>query len=290
MIDIIIPTWNNCDLTIECLRSIRKHTPDARIIWIDNGSIEAERAVVRLALTQLGLPWIGQMLRENEGFSKAVNRGFAMAESDPIFLLNNDTIVTAGWTDKMLAVLEEHPRLGILGVVTDTGGIQRWERFALITGYRTGDPEAYFNAQPPRLRQIMASCVPFCCVAIRKETLEAVGKLARNFKPILLAHLIKVAWWRPASRASRYEETWFSIAYRTATSTISISSADNLCPWRLFVISRPQRPLRDVPGTPRDSWLQIQQKLRSSPSRLADSMLYSGLDRNKDDPDHPQGA
>jgi len=181
MIDIIIPTWNNCDLTIECLRSIRKHTPDARIIWIDNGSIEAERAVVRLALTQLGLPWIGQMLRENEGFSKAVNRGFAMAESDPIFLLNNDTIVTAGWTDKMLAVLEEHPRLGILGVVTDTGGIQRWERFALITGYRTGDPEAYFNAQPPRLRQIMASCVPFCCVAIRKETLEAVGKLDEEF-------------------------------------------------------------------------------------------------------------
>lgn len=181
MIDIIIPTWNNSHLTVECLISVRSFTPEARIIWIDNGSDEAERAIVKLALFKLRLPWIGQMLPENEGFSKAVNRGFVMAESDPIFLLNNDTVVTPHWADKMKAVLDEQPRLGILGVVTDTGGIQKWDRFSAQVGYKSGDPAAYFNAQAPRLRLITASCVPFCCVAFRRAALEETGKLDEDF-------------------------------------------------------------------------------------------------------------
>jgi GT2 family glycosyltransferase len=181
MIDIIIPTWNNSDLTVECLISVREHTADARIVWIDNGSTPEDRAKVTAALEKLDLPWISRMLPENEGFSKAVNRGFAMAESDPIILLNNDTVVTAGWADKMKAALEEHPRLGIVGVVTDTGGIQKWDRFVTQVGFSGGDPAAHFNAQPPRFRMITASCVPFCCVAFRRAALDEIGKLDEDF-------------------------------------------------------------------------------------------------------------
>ncbi len=181
MIDIIIPTWNNADLTVACLEAVKANTADPRIIWIDNGSSSEDRAKVTQALERLDLPWKTEAFPENRGFSKAVNRGFRLAETDPVILLNNDTVVTPGWAEKMAAALKANPRLGIVGVVTDTGAIQKWERFAPLVGFTGGDPAAHFNIQPPRFHTVEAGCVPFCCVAIRKATREKVGFLDEEF-------------------------------------------------------------------------------------------------------------
>ena len=39
---IVIPIWNQSDLTVQCLRSIREHTKDYLLILINNGSEKKE--------------------------------------------------------------------------------------------------------------------------------------------------------------------------------------------------------------------------------------------------------
>ena len=40
---------------------------------------------------------------KNMGFSANVNKGMAQSEDRDVLLLNSDTIVTAGWLDKIIA-------------------------------------------------------------------------------------------------------------------------------------------------------------------------------------------
>ena len=42
--DIIIPTYENEDLTVACFESIKKNTKDFRILWVDNGSKNKTKA------------------------------------------------------------------------------------------------------------------------------------------------------------------------------------------------------------------------------------------------------
>src|SRR4029450_13773385 len=52
---------------------------------------------------------------ENQGFIGTCNHGASLARGEIIVFLNNDTIVTPGWLDAILAVFGEHAEAGLVG-------------------------------------------------------------------------------------------------------------------------------------------------------------------------------
>jgi len=99
MFSIIIPIFNQHDMTEDCITAIRECTQDCEIIIIDNGSTPPFKA-----------PFTGdietRVIRneENRGFPVAVNQGIRAAKGETIILLNNDVVVTPDWA----ARLESH--------------------------------------------------------------------------------------------------------------------------------------------------------------------------------------
>jgi len=121
---VIVLTWNALDYTRKCVSSLLEHTdPRHELIFVDNGSapdtldyltqLEADHAQVKVIRNGTNL-----------GFAGGNNVGLAAATGDYLCLLNSDTVVTAGWLDRLMQPLVDDPRLGLTGPVTNsiTGG------------------------------------------------------------------------------------------------------------------------------------------------------------------------
>jgi GT2 family glycosyltransferase/predicted SAM-dependent methyltransferase len=109
MLSIIIPVFNQHEMTRECISAIQGNTQDYEIIMVDNGSFP---------------PIEGATIRNetNLGFPVAVNQGIGAAQGDVICLLNNDVIVTPGWSEHLLSGLD---KFDIVGPMTNyCAGIQ----------------------------------------------------------------------------------------------------------------------------------------------------------------------
>lgn len=88
---IVIVSYNNKDLTISCIESIRANNDREtyKIIVVDNASTDG---IVKWLSEQDDITLITN--KENKGFPYACNQGIAAADSGAdILLLNNDTIV-----------------------------------------------------------------------------------------------------------------------------------------------------------------------------------------------------
>lgn len=83
----IIPFYNNFKFTDNCVKSIRKHSQDYQIVFIDNGSGLETKEKMK------GLLQPNSILMTNEknlGFAKAVNQGLQKVNAEFICILNND--------------------------------------------------------------------------------------------------------------------------------------------------------------------------------------------------------
>jgi GT2 family glycosyltransferase/radical SAM superfamily enzyme YgiQ (UPF0313 family)/SAM-dependent methyltransferase len=112
---IIIPTYNNLELTQNCLESIWQHTPRHlyELIVVDNGSQDATPAFLeRLAASGR----IRLIVNEtNLGYAKACNQGARAARGDYLLMLNNDTLVTPGWLNTLIEAMEGDDNLAAVG-------------------------------------------------------------------------------------------------------------------------------------------------------------------------------
>ncbi len=100
-VDIAVPVYNGYEDLILCTESLRRHTDLSlhRVLLIDDKSPD-ER--IRPFLEELSKEQGFEVIfnERNQGFSANVNLGLARSERDTI-LLNSDTIVTAGWVEKL---------------------------------------------------------------------------------------------------------------------------------------------------------------------------------------------
>jgi len=107
MISVVIPIYNQHELTQECVEAVRLNTQDYELILIDNGSIPP--------VEQPYAGFVDVTLIRNDmnlGFPAAVNQGIKAAKGEVICLLNNDVIVTPGSINKLAELLDEYAVIG----------------------------------------------------------------------------------------------------------------------------------------------------------------------------------
>jgi len=191
---IVTPTHNNEDFTIRCFDSIRRHTSDYLIVWVDNGSSAESREQVATYLDQNRVPHVKMLLGENLGFAKATNIGMRYAvehNARYIVLQNNDTEVFDGWLERMIRAAERDPRNGLVGPLSSP--CASWQsvdslkkshpRFHDLPDY-TGVPEEYARTIGKAFAgQTVESSVQlaFFSVLIKAELITNIGVLSEEF-------------------------------------------------------------------------------------------------------------
>jgi GT2 family glycosyltransferase len=179
-LSIVIPCFNGVEYTAMCLESIARHTPEPHeVILVDNGSTDGTGDY--FAGIHDGE---GALIRNprNQGFGMACNQGLAVAEGRRVMVLNNDTIVTAGWFTAMNAALERDPSIGVAVPRSNhVGGLQ----ILGPVGYG-GAPSAELDAFGAERNTALAGAgrvaarVTGLCMTFRREVIETVG----GFDPV----------------------------------------------------------------------------------------------------------
>jgi len=115
-VDIIIPVWNNPFETRACLAAILEHSPEARLIIIDNGSSRETELMLEEYSEPLGEKALFITFERNFGLIPAINRGLASSDADFAVLVRPQVIVGSGWLDALLDVAGM-PQVGIVSPV-----------------------------------------------------------------------------------------------------------------------------------------------------------------------------
>jgi len=112
-VDIIVPVWNNLFETRACLAAILEHSPEARLIIVDNGSSRETELMLEEFSESLGESGLFIKSERNIGLLAAINMGLARSDSDFAVIVRPHILVNAGWL-KILLEDAEAADAGIL--------------------------------------------------------------------------------------------------------------------------------------------------------------------------------
>lgn len=121
-INIILPTYENTELTLNCLKSIKDNADknyEPNIIWVDNNSSKKSKNIIQKYLHD-NLSYDKIYLNDNIGFIKAVNIGLKFAlekyqKNKYIGIINNDIVVSENWLKNLILPLTENENLMLAG-------------------------------------------------------------------------------------------------------------------------------------------------------------------------------
>ena len=161
--DIIIPHYGVNDrltsLCLRCLETIREHSADYRLIFVDNGSPQFEAVLPEVERH----PHLLVRNTRNVGFVKAVNAGIWLSQAEHVVLMNNDTEAVPGWLEKLAAPLKH---------------------MVVLSGPRTTAKMSWQGRTPPGEGfKILpeTAMLAFFCTMFRRDIFDVVGVLDEDF-------------------------------------------------------------------------------------------------------------
>ncbi len=186
--DIIIPTYNNEEYTINCLNSIRRYTKNYRILWVDNGSSSESRIKVLDELKNHN-NYLTIWLDKNYGFVKAVNAGLYQSDAEYVVFLNNDTAVTPEWFERLKYPFDHNPSVRISGPLTDTDG--SWQGWRNVKNKMYFDLPIIDNMHDKDINSLLykffgntyksVNMVAFFCTLFKRELFDEIGFLDEDY-------------------------------------------------------------------------------------------------------------
>ncbi|WP_431080052.1 glycosyltransferase [Pseudomonas thivervalensis] len=180
-VSVVVLTYNNLELTKACLDSLltQSHYPNLEIIVVDNHS--SDQTPAYLSAWAKGHPdRIVILNSDNKGFAAGNNQGLAAASGDYLVILNNDTVVTAGWIKGLIRHLQDHKEIGIIGPITNNIGNEA----KVSTRYDRMEDMPAEAAQMTRARMgewFEINTLAFFCVMLPRSTYEQIGGLCEEY-------------------------------------------------------------------------------------------------------------
>lgn len=198
-LSVVIVSWNVQRLLRHCLNSVvgslelptGENAVTAEIIVVDNGSTDGSADMVRTEFPQVTL--IANP--DNRGFTVGNNQGIRASNGRYLLLLNPDAEVVADALSTLIAFMDAHPEVGLVGpqLLYPNGQVQSSRRrfptlttlFFESTWLQSLAPRAslhrfYFLDQPED-SVLDVDWIVGAAMLARRETVENVGDLDEGF-------------------------------------------------------------------------------------------------------------
>ena len=193
---VVIVSWNTCELTRNCLRSLFDDLKDVDSeVWVvDNNSSDSSVGMIKQEFPQAILI----ENKKNVGFARANNQALRKAGGDYYLLLNPDTVIPESSIGALLDFMSSRPEVGAAAPAQRNGDGAVINYSARLPGLKDelreclryhffpinrilkplfirGNPIRTFN-QP-----VQADVLSAACLIIRKEAMAKVGYLSEEY-------------------------------------------------------------------------------------------------------------
>lgn len=162
-VSVIIPTYNRRELLREAIRSVLEQSfRDFELIVVDDGSDDGTREMIQREFPGL----LTYLYQENQGVSRARNRGLKLAQGEFVAFLDSDDLWLPRKLERQMAFMQSHPKAQIC--YTDEIWIRR--------GVRVNPKKKHAKYSG----WIYPRCLPLCIISpssalMRRGLLEEVG-------------------------------------------------------------------------------------------------------------------
>lgn len=172
---IILPIRDNLELTRTCVEALYRHAErEFELILVDNASSEdISGLATELDSSHPGVTYIRNA--RNEGFGFASNQGLAAATGEYLVLLNNDVVVTPGWLERLITLLDSADDIGLVGPRTNRASGPQVVRNASYDGIAGLDAYAEGFAREHAGEHRFLSRIVALCAVLNRDALDAVG-------------------------------------------------------------------------------------------------------------------
>jgi N-acetylglucosaminyl-diphospho-decaprenol L-rhamnosyltransferase len=164
-VSLVMPVFNNLDLTKLCVESIEKNTPasDYEFIVVDNASTDGTPGYIKTK----NFKYIRNS--ENMGVAKAWNAGVKASDAEYVCVINNDILAGSGWLKALVDFYESRPGAGIVSPGT------RWGRLDY-------DFEPYAESYMKKMKSVTAEGFAGWCMLIKKDRFEKAGYFCEDYR------------------------------------------------------------------------------------------------------------
>jgi GT2 family glycosyltransferase len=178
-VDIVIVNYNTKKYLQDCLQSIKNFSGpfDKYRVWVvDNGSSDGSMEMINRCYAY------GIFNKKNLGYGSACNKGIKAGAGKYIFLLNSDTMVTAGWLTPLIKILENSSKVAVVGprLVNPEGllvgvGVVGTNANPVIRGWKEPNEANRYNDT----LEVLSVCG--ACMGIKRQNISELGLFDENY-------------------------------------------------------------------------------------------------------------
>lgn len=120
-VSVVVPIYNSPQSVQNCIDSVLRFSPQARLILVDDASTD-ERIAPILDASAKHKHVLVHRNERNRGYTGSVNIGMQLAGGDDVVLLNSDTVVGPRWLSALKVAAYGEEDIGTVTAVSDNAG------------------------------------------------------------------------------------------------------------------------------------------------------------------------